>query len=172
MNQSGIQKEEGISMKRKFTITSIFLLFLLIVSSYTIFFRSQQPLVQAEKEARMIAQEVAGIENVKNFYWYNGSEETYFTVEGLNESLNHFYVVIKQSDGNTLLLDADVVVTEEEAKSILQAEKKPFEILEARIGIEENDPFWEVSYKNEDGSIGYFLISIYTGETIREYENI
>lgn len=159
-------------MKRKFTVASIFLLFLLIVSSYTIFFRSQQPLVQAEKEAKIIAQELAGIEDVKDFYWYNGSEETYFTVEGFTENLDHFYVVIKQDGGDTLLLDADAIVTEEEAKSILQAEKEPFKILEARIGIETEDPFWEVAYKNEDGSIGYFLISVYTGETIREYENI
>lgn len=151
---------------------SILLLFILIVSSYTIFFRSQQPLVQAEKEAKKIAEEVADVDYIKDFYWYNGTDETYFTVEGFTESMDHVYVVIKQNGGDTLLLDADEVVTEEEAKSILQAQKDPFEILEARIGIEEDTPFWEIAYKNDDGSMGYLLISVYTGETIREYNDI
>lgn len=159
-------------MKRNLVLGSIALLFVLIVSSYTLFFRSQRLMIQAEKEAAAIAEQKADIQKVKDFYWYNGTEETFFTVEGYNSDGGLLYVVIKQNGGDTLVLDSQEVVTESEAKSIVQAEKSPAVLLEARMGIEDEEPFWEVAYKDEDGRIGYYLIAARTGETIREYKNI
>ena len=153
-------------------MSSIIILFVLIVSSYTIFFRSQQPLVKAEKEAFKIAKETAGVQRLENFYWYNGKDETYFTVEGYTNEKKLIYVIIKQDGADTFVFDAEDMITEQESKSILQEKKEPFRILESRLGITEETPFWEIAYKNSDHTISYILISAQTGETIREYNNI
>jgi uncharacterized protein YpmB len=160
-----------IHLKRKITVGTIILLFLLIASSYTIFYRAQQPMIQAQKEAVIIAKKEANIQKVEDFYWYNGSE-TYFTVAGTDNKNEELYVIIKKSGGSTTILNTAEVVTESEAKSITQADKAPKYILEARLGIENDEPVWEVTYKNENGTIGYYLISALSGKWVRDIENI
>lgn len=159
-------------MKRNLFLGSLVLLFLLIVASYSIFFSAQRPMMKAESEAVSIAQEVAAIRDADDFYWYNGTKDTYFTVAGWDDEGNYLYVIIKQNGGDTMVLDAREVITEDEAKSITQSEKSPERILEARMGIMDEMPFWEISYKKEDGSLAYLLISAQTGETMKEYANL
>lgn len=159
-------------MKRNFFVGTLVLLFLLIVTSYSLFFSAQRPLMRAEKEAQSIAREAANITHFEEFYWYNGTHDTFFTVAGRDEANNYLYVVIKQDGGDTMVLDSREVITEEEAKSITQAEKAPARILEARLGVEKETPFWEVTYKKADGSLAYLFISAHTGETMKEYGNL
>ena len=111
-------------VKKNIIVGAIVILFLMIVSSYTIFYRSQQPMLQAQKEATAIAEENANIQKVQDFYWYNGSE-TYFTLAGIDGNNEELYVIIKKDGGETTVLNTAEVVTESEAKSITQADKKP-----------------------------------------------
>ncbi|HJB24521.1 MAG TPA: DUF5590 domain-containing protein [Candidatus Jeotgalibaca pullicola] len=159
-------------MKRNFIMGLIGVLFVLIVSSYSFFFYSQQPMVQAEKEVSKIAEESADIQRVDNFYWYNGSDDTFFTVAGYTSEDRYLYVVVKQNGGEVTVLDSQQIVTEDEAKSILQTIKEPQKILEARLGMEADEPFWEVAYRDMDGKLGYVLLSANTGELMKEYKNI
>lgn len=147
-------------------------LFVLILGSYSLFFYAQRPLVRAESEATAIAKEQAGIEKAMDFYWYNGGVDTYFTVGGYTNEEEYQYVVIKQNGGNTWTFSSQEIVTEEEAKSILLALKQPSDILEARIGMEKEEPFWEVAYQDGEGQLGYIIISARTGELIREFQDI
>ena len=158
-------------MKKNIIVGAIVILFLMIVSSYTIFYRSQLPIVQAQKDATAIAEENANIQEVQDFYWYNGSE-TYFTLAGIDGNNEELYVIIKKDGGETTVLNTAEVVTESEAKSITQADKKPERILEARLGIENEEPVWEVTYKNANDTIGYYLISAISGKWLKDIENI
>ena len=90
-------------------------------------------------------------------------------IDGNNEEL---YVIIKKDGGETTVLNTAEVVTESEAKSITQADKKPERILEARLGIENEEPVWEVTYKNANDTIGYYLISAISGKWLKDIENI
>lgn len=159
-------------MKRKFVIGSLVLLLILIISSYSVFYQSKRPIVQAEKEATIIAEEKAGIQKVDDFYWYNGIDETYFSVAGYNVEKQYIYVIIKQNGANTTILNASEIVTEDEAKSITQAEVIATEILEARIGLKDEEPIWEVSYLDNTGQLGYYILSANTGQLVKEYKNI
>ncbi len=161
-------------MKRKIILSLIGILFILIVGSYSIFFFSLRPIVQAQDEATVIAEEAAGIEEVDDFFWYNGLHETYFTIGGYTAERDYLYVMVKQDGGDVTILNAAYVVTEDEAKSILLALKAPEEILEAKLGQSDSvdSPFWEVSYKDENGLLHYAYISVTTGELIKEIKNI
>lgn len=150
----------------------IVLLFVLIVGSYSIFYQSQRPIVQAESEATAIAEQVAGVQKVEDFFWYNGADETYFAVAGFTENEDYVYVVIKQDGGQQWIFDAKEIVTADEAKAIVQASVNPASLLEARIGIIDDEPFWEVAYKDEKGNLGYYQLSAKSGEKIKEFKNI
>ncbi|CZQ82073.1 cell wall elongation regulator TseB-like domain-containing protein [Trichococcus ilyis] len=158
-------------MKKNIIVGAIVILFLMIVGSYTIFYRSQQPIMQAQKEATAIAEENANIQKVQDFYWFNGSE-TYFTIAGIDDNNEELYVIIKKDGGETTILNTAEVITESEAKSITQADKSPERILEARLGMENEEPVWEVTYKNTNDTIGYYLISAISGKWLKDIENI
>lgn len=150
----------------------VFLLFILIVGSYSIFYQSQRPIVQAEAEASVIAEQVAGVEKVEDFFWYNGTDETYFSIGGYTDETDYVYVVIKQDGGQSWVFHANEIITEDEAKAIVQASINPDRFLEARIGMLKDEPFWEVAYKDEYGNLGYYQLSAKTGEKMKEINNI
>ena len=45
-------------------------------------------------------------------------------------------------------------------------------ILETRIGMEKGVPIWEVAYKEENGRLGYHIITLKDGEYVRDIGNI
>lgn len=151
------------------------LVFLTAVIIFGIFFfqRTTAPYYQARDEASTIAQEQANIQDVEDFYWFNGAEETYFTVTGTNNEDTGQVVIIRQSDGAVAVYDQSEIVSETEAVRQVMNEVNPETILEARIGMDSDSlPVWEVSYKNSDGQLGYYLLSLKTGEWVRTIDNI
>lgn len=159
-------------MKRNLVMGLIGLLFILIVGSYSIFYQSQRPIVQAESEATQIAKQAADVQKVEDFFWYNGTEATYFAVSGYTIDNEMVYVVIKQDGGQTWVFSADEIVTEDEAKAIVQAAREPSDMLEARIGIADEEPFWEVAYKDENGRLNYYQLSAKSGQKMKEYMDV
>ena len=165
-------EEEGKRVKRNIVMGLIGVLFVLIVGSYSIFYQSQRPIVQAESEAAAIAEQVGAVQKVEDFFWYNGTDATYFAVSGYTDADKLVYVVIKQDGGQTWVFDSNEIVTEDEAKAIVQAVENPVSMLEARIGIDSDEPFWEVAFKDANGKLGYYQLSAKTGQKIKEFKNI
>lgn len=165
-------EEEGKCVKRNIVMGLIIVLFVLIVGSYSIFYQSQRPIVQAESEAIEIATQVADVKKVEDFFWYNGTDATYFAISGYNTEGKLLYVVIKQDGGQTWVFDSNEIVTEDEAKAIVQAAESPENLLEARIGIHADEPIWEVAYKDANGKLGYYQLSAITGQKIKGFKNI
>ena len=106
-----------------------------------------------------------------DFYWYNGTQ-TYFTVTGLNEENEEIVAIVAQDGGATTVLNKKDLVTEKQAIQLAKKETNAKEVLEARIGIEKDIAVWEVAYKQENGRLGYYVLSLETGEWIKGIENI
>lgn len=150
---------------------SLILMLAIVVFSVSIYQASSAPFQKAEKEAFSIAQERAGLTNIDEFYWYNG-EATYFTLTGTNQDQTPIVVIIAQDGGTTTVFNQEEVVSEEEAIQLTRQAVGPKEILEARIGMEAETAVWEVSYKQENGQLGYYILSLETGEWLKGIENI
>ena len=146
-------------------------LVLFIVTVFSVGSAAQKPFNQAKDEAFTLVKKQTDIETMDQFYWYNG-EETYFTVIGKNDQNDTHIAIIRQSDGKMTLLEAEGTISEKEAKAITKRDKNPSRILEARIGMNETMPIWEVSFKQDNGQIGYYILSLKTGEWIKSMENI
>lgn len=157
----------------KKTIISLLTILMAIVIVFSIFLfnTSRQPLKQAKAEAVKIAKETAGMETADTFYWYN-NEETYFSVSGTNKKKEKLLVIVEQKGGKVLTLKQGEFISEQAAKKIVWETKKPAELLETRVGIEEGIPVWEVAYKQKNGRLGYYVVTAKEGKWVKDIENI
>lgn len=157
----------------KKTIISLLTILMAIVIVFSIFLfnTSRQPFKQAKAEAIKIAKETAGMTTTDEFYWYN-NEETYFSVSGTNQKKEKLLVIVEQKGGKVLTLKQGEFISEQAAKKIVWETKKPAELLETRVGIEEGVPVWEVAYKQKNGRLGYYVVTAKEGKWVKDIENI
>lgn len=156
---------------KKFLIATLIFLSLLIIGATTTLNKSLSPLRQAQAETIDLAERNADLVSAEEFYWYNGNE-TYLTVTGKNSVGEAIIVIVKQEGGAIEVLNQDETLPKSEAIKKVAELEGPLRILEARIGIHEEIPVWEISFRQENGRIGYTMFSLSTGEWIRTIKNI
>ena len=147
------------------------ILVLVIVTAFFVGVSAQRPYKQAKLEAFELAKQKGDIQTPNHFYWYNG-EETYFSVTGTSSNQEELVVFIQQDTGKVFVYPGAGMITKEEAISRVVEDKRPEKILEARMGLLNNEPIWEVSYKQQNGRLGYYVLSMETGQWISNIENI
>lgn len=158
-------------MKKGILITLAVVMSFVLVCSITLLTISQEPIKKAEKETIIIAKEAAGLVTVSDFYWYN-RDKTYFSVVGSNKDDEEIMVIVTKDGGATTILNQDEFITEKQAKELTREAKGSVDILEARIGLEGDIPIWEVSYKEENGRLGYYVLTAKSGKWVSNIENI
>ena len=156
---------------KKVIIALVLILSVFIVGGIYIYQSANAPYAQAEQETVAFLKERTDLKDVDEFYWYN-SEATIFTVKGSNESAEEKYYLVKPDGGTVIMFDAADMVTEQEARRKTNEARSPKRILNAKIGLMEETPIWEVTYKNEHDRLGYYIIDLKTGEWIRSVDNI
>lgn len=145
---------------------------LLLIASVTLIInKSLSPLKQAKAETISIVEKEVALSEVDDFYWYNG-EETYFTLTGKNEESEGIVVLLRQEDESFEVLNKKNLLSKSEAISKVRNLENPEHILEARIGMHKDLAIWEVSFRQDNGKIGYTIISLTTGEWVRTIKNI
>lgn len=164
------QRKEVVSVKKILTTLIIMMLFLILAVT-TVVTRSLSPYNQAEAEATELAQRRADLAEADDFHWYNG-EETFFTVTGTDTEGTPIIVIIQQDGGAVEVLNQEETISEEEVINQVISREEPEQILEARIGMYNDSPIWEVSFKRENDSLSYAMFSLTSGEWIRTIQNI
>lgn len=157
----------------KFLLGLVTLFSAIIIGGIYLFTQSATPLYQARAETASYVQEEADIIQVNHFYMYNGAVDTYFTTDGFNQDGVRQIVIVRQSDGNIETYDFDDTVSEYDAYHQVQEDMNPQEIMKLNIGMDEQDrPVWEVSFKDENGRLGYYYLHLETGRNIRTITNL
>jgi len=144
---------------------------LLILGVTTVVTRSLAPYNQAKAEATTLAQDRANLAEADEFYWYNGNE-TFFTVTGVDTEGTPIIVIVQQDGGAVEVIAQEEAITEQTAIEQTISRENPQEILEARIGMYNGNPIWEVSFKQGNDNLGYAIFSLTSGEWIRTIKNI
>ena len=70
------------------------------------------------------------------------------------------------------MLNEEDTISKERVIQLAIQREMPLKILEARIGQYHDKPVWEVSFEQENGSIGYATFSLTSGEWVRTVKNI
>lgn len=156
---------------KKFIIGLAVLMGVFIVGSIFVYQQSQAPYASAREESIAYVRERTDLTQPEEFYWYNGSE-TYFTVIGLTSDDEDMIYIVRQNGGRIQSIPVSETVTKEEAIQQTRSNRSPDKILNATIGMFDDTPIWEISYRNENGRLGYYLIDLKTGEWLRTIDNI
>lgn len=157
-------------MKKIFIGLAVFLI-MLIAGTIVLYRRSVAPYNNSKNQAFEYAMTHSEIITPEEFYWYNDSE-TFFAVVGKTEEETELVVLINQDNGETTSIPAEETITKQQAIQRTREARQPEKILEARIGMDNNTPIWEVSYRNENGRLGYYILNLEDGEWLKTIDNI
>lgn len=156
---------------KKVIIGLVLTLSAVIVGAIYVYQSARAPYTQAEDETISFLSERTDLDQVEEFYWYNGDVTT-FTVRGFNEAEEEKYYIVRSQGGAITTIDASSAVTEQEARRQTREAREPDRILNAKVGWMNDTPIWEVTYKNENERLGYYIIDLQTGEWLRTIDNI
>ena len=143
----------------------VLILTVLLIS--LVLFQSASPMRKAKKEGFKIAQEVANVQSVDDFYWFT-REKTYFTVVGKNSDQVEKAVFLTQDGTEALVMDMEEGLTDKEAIQKVLDLKETSKIKKISLGIFEEKPSWEVVAKSKDHQIVYYLVDFKTGEIVKK----
>ena len=156
---------------KKVIIGLVIALSVFILGSLVLYQRASAPYAQARNETVTFLTERSDLAQSEDFYWYNG-EETIFSVRGYSEQEEEKLYIVKQNGGEIRTYDVPGTMTEQEAIRQTRQEREPKRILNAKVGWMNDRPIWEVTYKNDNDRLGYYIIDLETGEWVRTIENI
>lgn len=158
-------------MNRKVvSVLTALLLFILIGLLY-IYGESTQSKVKAEEEALQLVGLDYTVDRVNDFDWFT-LEESYFSLDFIDSEGIQRYAVIQQDGGDTAYFSSEEIISRTDAIAITLNDNENPEIIQARLGILDGRPVWEISFKVEDGTLTYYLINAKTGEWIQTIANI
>ncbi|SFC41829.1 Uncharacterized protein YpmB [Alkalibacterium subtropicum] len=156
---------------KKVIIGLVLTLSAVIVGAIYLYQSAHAPYAQAEDETITFLSERTDLDQIEDFYWYNG-EVTTFTVRGSNEAEEEKLYMVQPEGGAIVTFDAEETVSEQQARRATREAREPKRILNAKIGLMNDTPIWEVTYKNENDRLGYYIIHLQTGEWLRTIDNI
>lgn len=157
-------------MKKFFLGLAVFLI-ALIIGAVVVYTKSVASYNESKEQAFDYAITNSDIVVPEEFYWYN-DKETYFTVVGQTEQNEELVVLINQDNGEVTSIPIEETISKQEAIQLTKQARQPDKVLEARIGIDNEIPVWEVSYRNENGRLGYYILALEDGEWLKTINNI
>ena len=145
----------------------------IILGGLRLFRESTQPIYQARSETTAYVQEYTDLKEVNNFYWFNGPEESYFSVSGTNGDQIPQLAIVRISDGAMQVFDYQDIASEYDVYQQVQADLDPSKILAIRAGfVDGTTPVWEVSFLDQAGQLGYYYANLETGQWLRTISNL
>ncbi|MCM3599811.1 DUF5590 domain-containing protein [Robertmurraya korlensis] len=157
-------------MKKWFWIAIIGVM-IVIGITIKIYLNATAPIADAESRATAIAKEETEITDITEFSLYHGSD-AYYVVQGSNKKGEKLIAWIPEKGGKIVVLPAEDGITKSEAINTLSNEVSPDQIIDVRLGMEKNNPLWEIYYRSNNNKINYFYIDFETGEEVREIKNL
>lgn len=148
-----------------------FLTLVIMIALLGVFVRSQVAINRAEDEAIALVSYDHKVKSVNDFYWTT-TDQAVFTMEFLDDQGQAFYAIIEREGGNIHYYPVEDLINEADAKAITASEIKNPKILQARLGLYEGQPAWEMTIKNQNQTITYYLLSAETGEWLQTISNI
>lgn len=161
------------SVKRKRIVKYIILvvLFLIVALGMIILIKANQPYARAKKEAVELAEKYAKLDHADEFYWYS-RDHSYFSLVGTDTKGKKIIVIIPKSGEKVTVFNQADGINKAQAIKTITDKKHPYKILKVTLGMEQDEPVWEITTENEKKELSYYLLSFESGEIIKETENM
>lgn len=163
--------KEANSLSRKTVTTISIILLVILVGMFWLFMESQASIYQAEDEAVAIVEVDYPVKQVNEFYWVT-FDETFFSLDFIDNQEVQRYAIISQEGGDTDYYTYDELISEPQAKELTLANMGEVDIIQARLGKLANNPVWEITLRNANGTLTYYYLNAVNGTWVQTIENI
>ncbi|CAI8700577.1 Peptidase M4 [Bacillus sp. IT-79MI2] len=119
--------------------------------------------IPKESKVVEIAKEKAKLTKVKTVDYYNG-KSSYAVVQGVDEKGEQIIVWVPEKKGNVLVRKKNEGISEKKALQIVAGERKPKELVKAKLGAENDVPLWEITYIDQEGRYTYYYLEFQDGK--------
>lgn len=162
-----LDKNNAKQRKLNWGLLSIVIFLLIFIVAVTItLFRANRPMQQAKEEAVQMAEKYADLKTADQFYWFN-REKTYFTVTGENKSGEEIIVIIPQSGEKVRVVNQADGLTEQQTAAYFSDNYPDLSFEKANLGIYRDQTAWEITAKDDQGAIHYYLLDFKDGKPIK-----
>ena len=140
-------------------------LMLALIFITTILVQSISPVTKAKKQAKAVANSIAGVERVDDFYWFI-REKTYFTIIGRDGNNESKIVLIPEDGSEAVVMNASEGLTEKEAIVKVLETKEVKRVKKINLGMVKGEPVWEVTAVGNSDPLSYYLVDFKSGDII------
>ena len=163
---------ERVKMLKKWLIIASVLILCFIGFVVGANVKGMQPKNKAADAAFEVAKAEVDMKTVDDFYLYNGLE-SYSVVIGTTNGGQKMIVWIPENDKKQIVtMNAASGKTKEDILSMVEKNINAENIISIKLGMENNVPLWEVTYKNNAGKYNYDYYDFKTGEWLKYYRSI
>lgn len=159
-------------MSQRFVNTLTAIIVILLIVFMGIFMMSQQSINQAQAETEELVSLDYPVDRTNKFYWLTTPAETFFAIDFTDEAGDDRYAIVAQEGGDIFYFNHNELITEEDAKGLTLNYAETKEIIQARLGMYNGKPVWEVTFTDEADGMNYYYIDAQTGEWIQTIANL
>ena len=160
-------------MKKWITFIGVFVLSLTICISLFVLWKAGQPFSNQEDNAKQLALSEKKLAQVSSAEVYSGSD-SYVTVIGIDENGDDKAVFIpndkKVQQIEEIFLENGI--TEEQAVKVVQDEFVVKKILHTKLGWEDKNAVWEITFLNENDKLNYVYVLFENGKWWKRILNL
>ncbi|MDO4681029.1 MAG: hypothetical protein Q4A55_07275 [Aerococcus sp.] len=144
---------------------------LINIAIWSVYLNSQSFTAHAQAETLVKAEQESGVMWVDHFYILN-KKSTSYTIVGPDKNKEEVFFSYDPETKKTKTTKAKGMVTEKNALSITQHDLPKAKVGEARLGVDNDQFVWEVSFTDEKGHLGYHYLKATNGEWYETINNL
>lgn len=163
---------ERVKILKKWLIIASVLILCFIGFVVGAYVKGMQPKNKAADAAFEVAKAEVDLKTMDEYFLYHGLE-SYSVVIGTTNSGQNIIVWIPENDKKQVVsMNASSGKTKEDILSMVEKNINEANIISIKLGMENNVPLWEVTYKNSVGKYNYDYYDFKTGEWLKYYRSI
>ncbi|UQS81496.1 peptidase [Bombilactobacillus folatiphilus] len=152
--------------KRPLLLGILIILLVLSVGSFYVMNASHS---SARSQAIHVAKTKGGLQTT-TFYSEFDRRQQFYTVGGQTRQ-GYRYVVINGQNGKIQLLNSPAGLVRQ-VRQTVQNHQNPKQINKVALGYYQKHPVWEVTYRNQNNSLGYYLINFHNTKILQVINNL
>lgn len=154
----------------KITIFFVLIFFVFVTWQGVSFYSTiKAPLIENESDVRVFLDEnKVPIQSINAIDFYHGTE-AYHIIKAINNDNEEIIVWIPFSLDEYVLKRQDQGLSMNEVVAYAKNNLNPKEIISIKLGMENNIPLYEITFKDENGRYSFYFIKFTDGTYLKHY---
>ncbi|AWI12672.1 MULTISPECIES: DUF5590 domain-containing protein [Bacillaceae] len=163
-------------MKFKIFMISIVSVVLLTIGFISIYISATKPVKTGETKAIERAEKETNLVSVTSVDWFHYTD-SYYVIKGKNDKDKEIFVWVPEDAKKDIIVkEKNEGMSEKELLNFVRGglttlsnDKKPKEIIRVKLGMVENAPAYEITYRDQEDRYSILYVDFYNGEWYRVY---